>query len=329
MVEEQSFNPPWWLRNKHIQSLYASVINVRSTVDLKWEELALPDGDFVDIAWAGPAPVNAPVLILLHGLEGSVYSHYIQEMIALFIARDWRIAVMHFRSCSGRLNRLSLSYNAEYTGDFKEVVMTISQRFPQCPLFGMGFSLGGNILMRYLIQYADTPLLAAISVSMPFELDKSADYLAPFYQRVLLRSLKRKVAAKIVSGMPMSVNLKSLKAISTLRQFDTLVTTPLYGYHSVDEYYHMASSRHLLKHVRRPSLIIHAMDDPFVPMNSIPTHQELSDHISMAMTQHGGHMGFITGGLPWKPSYWFTKQVTAFFDKYVQTFCEPQCSEVQ
>ena len=105
MIEEQSFRPPWWLRNKHIQSLYASVIKIRSVADLQWEELTLSDGDFVDIAWAGPAPVGAPVLILLHGLEGSVYSHYIQEMIALFSARDWRIAVMHFRSCSGRINR--------------------------------------------------------------------------------------------------------------------------------------------------------------------------------------------------------------------------------
>lgn len=329
MIEEQSFNPPWWLRNKHIQSLYASVIHGRSAVDLKWEEIALPDGDFIDLAWAGPAPVNAPVLLLLHGLEGSVYSHYIREMIGLFSARDWRIAVMHFRSCSGRINRLPTSYNAEYTGDLKEVVTTISNRFSNCPLFAMGFSLGGNILMRYLIQYADTPLRAAVAVSMPFELDKSADYLAPFYQRFLLRSLKRKIAAKIELGMAMPVTLKSLKAISTLREFDTLITTPMYDYNSVSEYYHRASSRHLLKYVHRSSLILHAMDDPFVPMNSVPTPQELSEHISMAMTQHGGHMGFITGGLPWKPSYWFTKRVTDFFDKCLQTFCESSCSEVQ
>ena len=329
MIEEQSFRPPWWLRNKHIQSLYASVIKIRSVADLQWEELTLSDGDFVDIAWAGPAPVGAPVLILLHGLEGSVYSHYIQEMIALFSARDWRIAVMHFRSCSGRINRMPTSYNAEYTGDFSEVVTHITQRFPNCPLFAMGFSLGGNILMRYLAQHAQTPLTAAISVSMPFELDKSADYLAPFYQRFLLRSLKKKVAAKIALGMPMSVDLRELKKIATLRQFDALVTTPMYGYTSVNDYYQTASIRHLLKYVRHPTLILHAMDDHFVPRHSVPDAKELSNSILMEVSQHGGHMGFITGGLPWKPSYWFAEHITAFFDKYVQTFCEPQCSEVE
>lgn len=317
MVEQQSFQPPWWLRNKHVQSIYANIIKPRSTVDLNWEEVTLSDGDFVDLAWAGPAPLNAPVLILLHGMEGSAYSHYIQEMLDLFIQYDWRVCVMHFRSCSGRLNRYPKFYNAEYTGDFKEVVDHIAAKFPHCPIFGMGFSLGGNVLARYLAKNNDSPLSAGIAVSMPFELAKSADYLVPFYQHVLLRSLKRKIEAKLELGHDMPVDAKGLKEITTLRRFDSVITTPMYDYASVDDYYETASSRKLLKQIAHPTLILHAMDDPFVPPNSVPTENELSDSITFEFSQHGGHMGFIKGGLPWKPSYWFAQRIKGFFEKHL------------
>jgi hypothetical protein len=319
VMEQQSFQPPWWLKNKHVQSIYASVFKPRSTVDLNWEEITLSDGDFVDIAWAGPAPLDAPILILLHGLEGSAYSHYIQEIIDLFIQYDWRIAVMHFRSCSGRLNRLPRFYNAESTDDFNEVLKHIAVRFPDCPIFGMGFSLGGNILMRHLAKHPDSALNAGIAVSMPFELAKSADYLVPFYQHVLLRSLKRKIEAKLDLGMEMPVDKKALKMISSLRRFDSMVTTPMYGFDSVDDYYQCASSRILLKQIEHPALILHAMDDPFVPANSVPDASELSKSISLEISQHGGHMGFIKGGLPWKPSYWFAQKIKSFFDKHLMS----------
>lgn len=317
MAKQQSFNPPWWLRNKHIQSVYASVMRSRSTIDLQWEEVALPDGDFLDIAWAGPAPVHAPTLLLLHGMEGSVYSHYIQEMLELFVPQDWRVAVMHFRSCGGRLNRTRYLYNAEYTGDLKAVVDRIAGRHVDSPLFAMGFSLGGNILMRYLAQYPDTPLNAALAVSMPFELAKSADYLVPFYQHVLLRSLKRKIEAKLGLGIEMPITLGALKKINSLRRFDAMVTAPTYDYASVDEYYEIASSRQLLKNIVCPSLILHAMDDPFVPLDSVPSQTELSPEVTLEVSQHGGHMGFIKGGLPWKPSYWFTQRIMSFFEAHM------------
>ncbi len=213
MVEQQSFLPPWWLRNKHIQSVYANLIKPKSTIDLKWEEVTLPDGDFVDLAWAGPAPLSAPILVLLHGSEGSAHSHYIQEMINIFAARDWRVVVMHFRSCSGRLNRSSHFYNAAYTGDLEIVMDKITERYPGCPLFLMGFSLGGNILLHYLIKNSSSPIKAAIAVSMPFELSKSAEYLVPFYQNVLLRSLRKKIEAKIDLGMEMPITKAGLKVI--------------------------------------------------------------------------------------------------------------------
>lgn len=314
MVEQQSFEPPWWLRNKHVQSIYASVIKQRSTVDLRWEELTLPDGDFIDLAWAGPAPVDAPVLILLHGLEGSVYSHYIQEMLNLFVAKDWRIVVMHFRSCGGRLNRLPKFYDGVRIDDLKAVVDHVSNRFSNVPVFSMGFSLGGSILMRYLAKTQDSPLKAGIAVSMPFDFAKSADYLVPFYQRVLLRSLKRKLETKIEMGHELPVSAAELKKLSNLRTFDALITAKMNNYESVDQYYADASTRGLLKDIEHPSLLLHAMDDPFVPPNSIPDQKELSKHTRMEVSQHGGHMGFIKGGLPWKPSYWFAQRITGFFD---------------
>lgn len=317
-MAQQDFIPPWWLKNKHIQSIYASVVTQRSKVELNWEEITLPDGDFLDLAWAGPAPTYAPILILFHGLEGSVYSHYIQEMLNLFVEKDWRVVVMHYRSCSGRMNRYSHFYNAVNTDDVSHVVDTVAARYPDRPIFGMGFSLGGNLLAHYLAKVKDSPLRAGIAISMPYELGKSADYLVPFYQHVLLRSLKRKILKKLEAGLEMPVTAAELKKINTLRRMDSVVTAPLYGFDSVDDYYAQASSRPKLDQVQHPLLILHAMDDPFVPPDSVPHLDELSDQVALEISEHGGHMGFIKGGLPWKPSYWFAQRIQRFFEENVE-----------
>ncbi len=306
------FQPPWWLRNKHIQSIYANLFPRQSEVLLQWEEVPLSDGDFLDLAWAGRG--DGPLVILLHGLEGSVFSHYIQEMLMTVLGFGWQAVTLHYRSCSGRMNRFAKSYNGGNTEDFAEVIALIKKRHPFLPLFALGFSLGGNILLRYLADQGQScPLLAGIAVSMPYELAKSADYLVPFYQHVLLRSLKQKVIEKVANGIKMPVAVEELPNIQRLRRFDALVTAPLYGYDSVDDYYQDMSSRTLLKKVVTPSLILHALDDPFVPENSLPRASELSSSITFEVSEYGGHMGFIKGGLPWKPSYWMTERIWRFF----------------
>jgi uncharacterized protein len=310
------FKPPWWLRNPHVQSLYANIAPKNPHIVLRWEELSLPDGDFIDLAWSGPA--DAPLVILLHGVEGSVFSHYIQATITSFITNGMQILTMHYRACSGRMNRLPHFYDGGDTkGDFRFLMDTLQQRFPDLPLFAMGFSIGGNILLRYLAHNHNTSLRAAVAVSVPFELGKSSDFLAPFYQKVLLRSLKKKIQLKMKSGVNFIIDKDRLKDIASIREFDALVTAPMFRYPSIEKYYELSSCRSYLKHIHCPNMIFHAWDDPFVPRNSVPEQKELSPSTVFQISEKGGHMGFLKGGLPWRPQYWLSQRIFNFFDGFL------------
>ncbi len=190
------FSPPWWLKSRHLQSVYSKVFCYKSSVVLSWEELTLPDGDFIDLVWAGPEA--APIVILLHGLEGSADSSYIQASIEALVAENWRVVVMHYRSCSGRMNRFAKTYNAGDTEDFCYLLEVLKQRYPDDSFSLVGFSLGGNIILHYLAKSNDERIRRAVAVSTPYEMGKSADYLAGFYQRMLLRSMKQKVAQPVI-----------------------------------------------------------------------------------------------------------------------------------
>lgn len=313
MQKINQFKPAWWLKNRHLQSCYSSLLPYRAKTPLRWEELILPDGDFLDVAWAGKA--KGPLAILLHGLEGSVYSHYIQLLLDELVSRGWQAAVMHYRTCSGRINRLPQSYNGGDVRDLTFFIKTVAKRFPDVPLYAVGFSLGGNILIHYLAKQQDSPLTAVAAISTPYEMNKSADYLAGFYQKMLLKSMKKKVLDKIQAGISMPCSAKEVANIKNLRQFDAMLTAPLYGYPTVDDYYYEASCRFILHQIKHPLLIIHALDDPFIPVNSVPQSKELASNTIIEISDKGGHVGFITGGFPWNPNYWLKSRIMNYLEE--------------
>lgn len=315
MRKDTDFLPAWWLPNRHLQSCYSSIFSYRANVTLRWEEMILPDGDFIDIVWAGKT--DDPIVILLHGLEGSVYSHYIQLMLDSLVKSNWQAVVMHYRTCSGRINRLPQSYNGGDIRDLTYLIKSVTTRYPESPLFAVGFSLGGNILIHYLANNKETSLQAAVAVSTPFELNKSADYLAGFYQRFLLRSMKHKVNRKIGAGISMPVTSIDLQHIHSLREFDSKITAPLYGYQTVEDYYDTASCRYELHKIKKPLLIIHALDDPFIPVYSVPEAHELGNETTLEVSPYGGHVGFIAGETPWRPVYWVKERIMHFLNEQI------------
>lgn len=306
-----TFKPAWWLPSRHFQSCYTSIVNYTSKFPQRWEELTLPDGDFVDIVWSGPS--DAPLVVILHGLEGSTHSFYVQLMIENLVQRGWQVVAMNYRMCSGRMNRHVYSYNGGETKDIAYLIDVLRQRFPNEPLYALGFSLGGNLLLRYMAAEPLAPIRRAVVVSTPYEMNKSADYLSGFYQRMLLRTMKKKAAYKIKAGMSMPVTLKELKSIKRIPEFDELITAKLYGFESAQQYYEKISCRHLLKDIQHPTLIIHALDDPMIPPDSVPKPEEYSSSITHEVVPHGGHVGFISGAIPWRPEYWLRDQIMNYF----------------
>lgn len=305
-----TFIPPWWLRNPHGQTLWQNVLRRCPLPATRAERLELPDGDFVDLHWT--LRDSGPIVVVLHGLQGSLRSIYARGLLRALDEHGWRAVFMHFRGCSGAPNRLPRFYHAGDTGDLNVLIDTLRAREPGTPLAAVGFSLGGNVLLKWLGEQGErAPLACAAAVSVPFDLSDAAARFergfSRFYQWHLLRCLRRSIREKFNRGTASLFG--DLARLRTMREYDDKIAAPLHGFAGADDYYAKSSSRQYLRHIRTPTLIVHALDDPFMTERAVPRPNELSDSITFELSRHGGHVGFVTGGYPWRPQYWLEQRV--------------------
>lgn len=314
-----NFKPAWWLPGAHSQTIWARLNRRRVHIDTQRERLELPDGDFLDLDWVGQR--TGPIVVVLHGLGGSSTAPYVQGMLSAIVAHGWRGVSVNFRGCSGEPNRLPRSYHSGETGDIRYIMAELSRREPQSPLFAVGYSLGGNVLIKYLGETGtENPLLGAVAISVPFELQKVVTHLnrgaARIYQWWLLRSLRADTQQKF-QQIQAPIELGNVKKLRTFWEFDSQITAPLHGFSDVHDYYRQASSRQYLSKIAVPTLILQARDDPFVPADALPKPQELSPAVKLELTAKGGHVGFVTGKLPWQPKYWLEHRVVRYLQGYL------------
>lgn len=312
------FTPAPWLTNPHLQTLWPALLRKFPEVTYRNERLELPDGDFVDLCWT-PGTDEGPIVVVIHGLEGSIRSHYAAGIMAAIHQRGWRGVFLHFRGCSGTPNRLDRAYHSGETGDIGFLVQTLVERYPGTPIATIGYSLGGNAMLKYLGTTA-APVTAAVAVSVPYVLHDSAKRLSRglsrLYQRHLVASLKAKIRLKF-NGRPTPLPLDTLDAMHTFHEFDDAITAPMHGFAGVDDYYTQSSSRQYLGGIRIPALLIHALDDPFMTPATLPQADELADNVILEVADHGGHVGFISGQYPWKPVYWLEPRIIDYLNGYL------------
>jgi predicted alpha/beta-fold hydrolase len=313
VITDSRFRPAWWLPGPHLQTIYPTLFRRRRPPPLERERLELEDGDFIDLDWTrhGNEP-DRPVVLVLHGLEGSLESHYAGGILQALSASGYRAVLMYFRGCSGTPNRLPRSYHSGDTGDLQTVIRHIVQRHPG-PVAVVGYSLGGNALLKWLGETREHPAVrTAVAISVPFELQHAAirltQGLSRIYQSYLLRKLRCSVTAKAAIHPP-PVPLEQLAFLDTFRKFDAAITAPLHGFAGVDDYYTRASSRQYLDRIRIPTLIIHARDDPFVPTDALPVAAELAPCVTLELSRRGGHVGFVAGRVPFRPHYWLETRI--------------------
>ncbi len=311
---DNGFNAAWWCRGPHSQTLWAPLFRRRPRVPLQRERLELPDGDFVDLDWG--VDRGSPVVIILHGLEGSSGSHYARGISAALQRYGMCPVIMHFRGCSGQPNRLARGYHAGDTADLAFLVKTLRDRHPDALLAAIGYSLGGNVLLKWLGETGDTAgLRAAAAVSVPFMLQDSARQLnigwSRLYRYHLLASLRRSLQHKFHGTVP-PYCAADTAAARTFEEFDDAVTAPLHGFANAQYYYSMSSSRPYLRHIAVPTLVVHAADDPFLSCAAIPATHELSPQVTLEVFEHGGHVGFIAGNWPWRPRFWLEERIPQF-----------------
>jgi uncharacterized protein len=281
----------------------------------RWET---PDGDFLDVDEVPAAP-GAPSVIVVHGLESSSRSSQVVGLLRAAHRRGWRGFGINFRSCGGALNRLRRSYHAGETSDLAWVVQQVVARHPEAAVCCAGFSLGGNVLLKYLGEQAATAppeLKAAVAISTPFDLAVSVREMEEGFSRVymtrLVQKLKHKTLAKL-DRFPDLVDQHTLRTLRTVGEFDEAVTAPVNGFPSAAEYWSASSSAAFLSRIKRPTLLINAQDDPFFPGRALPR-QLVSQNpcLTAEFPQAGGHAGFISGRWPGRSTYWAEERAMGF-----------------
>lgn len=324
MRRRAQFKPAWWLPNSHLQTIWPSVCRPEiKNISLERERLELPDGDFLDLDWSGKN-LPGPIVLVLHGFEGSIESHYSKGMLQAINQRGWRGLFMHFRGCSGEPNRLPRGYHSGETDDVNFVVKTLLAREPDAEMAAIGYSLGGNMLLKWLGETGDkNPLKAAIAISVPFDLHKAYKKInsgfSRLYQWYLVKAARERLVHKfeIVKGPFDSFDAAELAGIGGIEELDLKYTVPVHGFSSVEEYYTTTSSRYYLHSIRVPTLLIQAKDDPFMTEDVIPAQYELSKEVTLEVTETGGHVGFVSGKYPWRPEYWLEERAPEFLKKYL------------
>ena len=317
---DDRFRPAWWLSNRHLQTIWPVLCRRRIPLNTRRERVELPDGDFLDVDWVGR---GGPIVIVLHGLQGSAESNYARGLLREIEARGWRGALMHFRGCSGETNRLPRSYHSGETLDIDWFARELRRREPETALTAVAYSLGGNVLLKWLGESrTGNPLRAAVAVSIPFELGAAADAMetgfSRIYQWYLVRRLKQAVYAKMANGsFELPLRRAELDRLRTFREFDDAVTAPMHGFRSAQDYYERCSSRQFVDRIETPTLVLHAADDPLMHSGIIPLPAERSAQVRFEVSPNGGHVGFVSGAWPWSARYWLEERIPEFLQAHV------------
>ena len=293
----------------------------RRDLPLTRSTVQTPDGDEVEL-YSLPGVRNAPHVVLLHGLEGSLRSHYLNGILSAVYDRGLNGHVMMFRSCGRETNRTRRFYHSGDTDDFALVLGLLTAAYPDAAFFLAGFSLGGNVLLKYLGEAphkVPDNVRSAAAVSVPYDLSRSAMAIntgfARIYQRFFLTSLKKKISGKTskFTGLPAQSEISKLK---TMIAFDDAVTAPLHGFADAEDYYRRSSAIAFLEGIRVPTLLLSAYDDPFLPpdvLANVAGRAKLNGALHIEFYRHGGHVGFVRGKLPWRAEYFLDERILDFF----------------
>jgi predicted alpha/beta-fold hydrolase len=314
-IVNSQFRPAWWLRNGHAQTIWSSIVRLKPKLVIEWQRVELPDGDFIDLSWSGPKA--GKTVLILHGLEGGINSAYASGLMRQLNQRGYRTCLMHFRGCSNQPNRLPQWYHSGQSDDLQQIFDFISDQMNIEVYAAVGFSLGGNVLLKWLGEKGPkVPLEKAAVMSVPFRLEHAAERMdkgfSRLYQRNLIGIMRQSYKdkfSKVVSPLNIDIN-----TLHTFRQFDDKVTSPLHGFKGVDDYYQRASCRQFIPKIRVPTLILHASDDPFMYSHTPPLAGELPDNVWLELSKHGGHVGFVSGVIPGMANYWGEKRLTQWIE---------------
>lgn len=313
------YRAPRWLPGGHLQTIYAYYLPQLCSFHFRRERWETPDGDFIDLDWLDCLGSGAMLVVLFHGLEGCSRSHYALSLANELRRQNCPGVVVHARGCSGEANRLARSYHAGDSVEMGWILRRLKNENAARRLHVVGISMGGNDLLKWLGEEADGALelidRAAVA-SAPLDLKIAAQRLdfgwnKRLYTRDFLRTMRRKVLEKI-STHGLQLEPRLVQAACTFREFDNLYTAPIHGFKDAEDYWMQSSSKRWLKHIRVPTLVINARNDPFFPEDALPGREDASDAVTLDYPESGGHVGFVSGNFPGHLG-WLPRRILSFF----------------
>jgi predicted alpha/beta-fold hydrolase len=309
------FHPPPFLRNGHIQTILPALLPRRLSIAFERERLELEDGDFLDLDWARTG--RDKLAILSHGLEGCSDGDYNRGMATALHAAGWDVLAWNLRGCGKEMNRLPRSYHSGETGDLGAVIRSAATKYSRIAL--IGFSLGGNLTLKYLGESSPHPaVIGAVAISVPIDLAASARALDQrwsnrIYLRRFMKSMIAKVEAKALR-FPDQLDASRCRTIRTLQEFDDRYTAPIHGFRDADDYWTKSSARQYLDRITVPTLLLNARDDPFLTPECFPfAEAEPHSYLFLETPESGGHMGFID--LAHASELWSERRAVEFLTK--------------
>jgi uncharacterized protein len=322
-LSEYTYTPAWWVPGAHLRTLWGKFVR-RTALETRSERWKTPDGDELELrrieAPRDSSPL-APRLLVLHGLEGTIRSHYLLGVLARAKAQGWSADALIFRTCNGEVTRARRLYHSGETTDLDLVVERLVRDHPEQPLVLAGFSLGGNVLLKWLGERGDrlpVQVRGAVAVSVPFDLERGSRFIergfGRVYTRHFLRTLKAKARAKLVRD-PDLFDARAMERARTLYEFDDVVTAPVHGFTNAHDYYERSSSLKFLAGIRCPTLLLSAYDDPFLPRSVLDEVQRIASSntfLTAEFHERGGHVGFISGSSPLAPRYYAEERIFDF-----------------
>ena len=316
-----TYQSPTWLLGAHSQTIYPALFAPKPTVLYARQRLDLPDEDFVDIDFLDSIPIpgdQRPFVALFHGLEGDSSSHYARALMATLSGVGLRGAVVHWRGCSGTPNRLARSYHSGESGDIDSALHFLAKTLCDgTPLFAMGVSLGGNALIKWLGEEGrQTSIInGACAVSAPHDLAAGAQMLAHGVSRLYTHNFMSTLKAKSLQKLEtftMPYSAQEIEACKNFHSFDDVVTARVHGFQSAQDYWTRSSCKQFMATIKRPTLVINAINDPFLPQHALAGRDEVSTHVTLEYPSAGGHVGFLSSPVPGHHS-WIPQRAIEFF----------------
>ena len=311
-----AYRAPRWLPDGHSQTLWPLLIKPRP-LPLRRERWATPDGDFIDVDWLD-GPADAPLLVLFHGLEGSSRSHYARATAHACREQGWRLALPHFRGCSGELNRRPRAYHSGDSAEIDWILQRLHTHNGDRPVHAAGVSLGGNALLKWAGEQGPAAVGRVTGVAAfcpPLDLAACGHALARGFNRIYTRhflNTLKQTSARRLQHFPGLFDRQRMLRASNLWQFDDAVTGPVHGFAGADDYWRKSSAKPWLRQIAVPTLTVNPQNDPFLPAAALPTAADVSPLVRLEQPASGGHVGFVGGHFPGRLD-WLPQRLIHFF----------------